>query len=402
MWYMPDEKWISKDYIIAWIAMFLLSTDFYLCMVTTSGYAISTFGVSSAVAALSVSIAVCSAIITRVIVGRAIFRIGCIRALIIGFAANAVISVCYFFTASIGLLLAVRIIHGLCIGVASTAVFTVASVLIPKTKSGVGMGFFSLSTTLGTAIGPFIAVALTSSGSYKPLYIMTTIVTLLDVCLVLFIKLKTACIPEPDSITKPPKGLAAIIDTNMLPVALICGLVYTTYGCIVSFLAVSAKGTGLENAAAYFFVLYAAGTLITRPITGRVFDRHGENPMMYSGLAVFAVGMLLTGLATNGTMLLIAAFLNGAGMGAAMSVTLSIGAKYATPERLGMANATFYIFLDTGLTVGPIIGGLLVPFIGYTGTFTLGMPVALAGIVLYYFIHGRKHRHMTLSEASIK
>jgi MFS family permease len=153
----------------------------------------------------------------------------------------------------------------------------------------------------------------------------------------------------------------------------------------------------LENATAYFFILYAAGMLVSRPLAGRSFDRRGENPIMYAGLAVFSVGMLLTGLAPNGAVLLIAAFLAGAGMGSVQSTTLSIGVKYALPERLGMANSTYYIFLDIGLTIGPIVGGLLVPFIGYSGTYILGMPIALFGLVLYYFIHGRRHKTAALT-----
>jgi MFS family permease len=390
---MPTEKWVSRDFVVAWVAMFLLSMDFYLCMVTTSSYAISVFGVSSAMAALSTSVAVCSAIITRVIVGRSVFRMGCIRTLIIGFAANAAVSGCYFFTTSFGVLLAVRFVHGLCIGAASTAIFTVASVIVPKSKSGVGMGYFSLSTTLGAAVGPFLASVLTRSGNYIPLYTLTTLVTVLAAGLALLIRQKKACLPEPGAVSKPPlKGLASVLDMKMLPVAVISGVVFATYGCVINFLPVSSQGTNLETAASYFFILYAAGLLFSRPLAGRIFDRHGENPMMYAGLVLFSAGILLTGMARSGPMLLFAAVLDGVGLGAIQTVALAIGVKYAAPERLGLANSTFFITLDTGLTVGPIFGGLLVPFVGYAGVYVLGMPVALAGIVIYYFIHGRRHR----------
>ena len=389
---MAKEKWVSKDYVVAWIAMFLLSSDFYLCMVTTSSYAIGSFGVSSALAALSTSVAVFSAIITRVLVGRAIFRLGCRRTLIIGFIANAAISGCYFLTGSFGVLLAVRFVHGLCIGVASTAAFTVPSVLVPKSKSGVGMGLFSLSTTLGAAVGPFLASVLTRSGNYVPFYALTTAATILAAGLVPFIRLKGTCLPEPANAPKPLRGLEGILDMKMLPVAVITGTVFASYGCVINFLPISSRGTGLEAAASYFFILYAAGLLVSRPLSGRVFDRRGENPMMYLGLVLLSAGMLLTGLASSGLTLLAAAFLDGVGLGAIQTVTLSIGVKYAVPERLGMANSTFFITLDTGLTIGPVIGGLLVPLIGYAGTYVLGAPLALIGLALYYIIHGRRHR----------
>jgi MFS family permease len=390
---MSKEKWVTRDYIIAWISSFLVAMNFILFMVTTSSYAIRAFGVSSALAGFSASSFVLSAILSRIVVGRIIFRVGCIRVLTTGLAASAVVTAGYLLTSGIGLLIAVRVVHGLCVGVASTAIFTVGSVLIPKNKSGVGMGYFSLSTTLSTAAGPFLAAMLTRGGEYTSLFIVTVVLAALNICLIPLIRLDRACVPAPGEVAKPPKGLAGIIDTNILPVALVCGLAYATYGFIVGFLSVSSKGTGLENAAAFFFIFYAAGILFTRPLTGRVFDRRGENPMMYAGLAIFSAGMLLTGIAKTGATILAAAFLVGAGIGAVMSVTLSIGVKYAAPERLGMANSTFYIFLDAGLTVGPVVGGFLAPHIGYAGTYVLGMPVALGGILLYYFIHGKRHSH---------
>ena len=120
--------------------------------------------------------------------------------------------------------------------------------------------------------------------------------------------------------------------------------------------------------------------------------------MMYAGLIVFSAGMLLTGLAQSGPILLLAAFLNGTGLGAIQTVTLSIGVKYAVPERLGMANSTFFITLDTGLTIGPILGGLLVPGLGYAGVYILGAPVALLGLVLYFIIHGRRYRQAAVTK----
>ena len=393
---MTTEKWITKDYIFAWVASFLTSINFLLLMVSTSGYAINTFGASTALAGATTSVYVFAAIITRVITGRIIFSVGCIRCLIIGYVSSFMISLCYFFAKSLGMLIAIRILHGFSLGIASTTIFTIASVLIPKGRSGIGMGFFSMSTTLGTAIGPFLAAALTRSGNYTFLFLTIAIVALLDILLIPFIKLKNANIPEPGIVAKPPKGLAGVFDTRSLPIALICGIAYCTYGCIVTFLSVSSKISNLENAAAYFFMLYAAGIITTRPIVGRSFDRRGENPIMYTGLAVYAVGTLLTGLSNNGAMLLIAAFLSGAGMGGLQSATLSIGVKYSSPERLGMVNSTYYIFLDIGITIGPIVGGFLVPLIGYSGIYMLGMPISLLGIILYYFIHGRSHRKAVL------
>ncbi|NIV34833.1 MAG: MFS transporter, partial [Anaerolineae bacterium] len=51
-----------------------------------------------------------------------------------------------------------RFLHGIGVGIAATAIATVVAHLIPPSRTGEGIGYFSMSASLATAIGPFIGI----------------------------------------------------------------------------------------------------------------------------------------------------------------------------------------------------------------------------------------------------
>ena len=107
-------------------------------------------------------------------------------------------------------------------------------------------------------------------------------------------------------------------------------------------------------------------------------------------LLIFAIGMLLFSQANHGITLLLAGAIIGLGYGNFLSCGQAISIKGAPPDRLGLATATYYIFLDLGFGIGPYLFGSLVPFTGYRGLYLMMVAVILATIILYYFLYRRK------------
>ncbi|MBN1631992.1 MAG: MFS transporter, partial [Thermoleophilia bacterium] len=56
---------------------------------------------------------------------------------------------------------------------------------------------------------------------------------------------------------------------------------------------------------------------------------------------------------------------------------------------MGQATSTFYIFGDTGLGLGPLLCGLLIPWTGYRGMYGVMGGLAVVSLVLYHLLHGR-------------
>ena len=62
----------------------------------------------------------------------------------------------------------------------------------------------------------------------------------------------------------------------------------------------------------------------------------------------------------------------------------------APAHRVGTATSTFYLLLDAGTGLGPLLLGLLIPVAGFPGMYTVLAGVVLASTLLYHAVHGRK------------
>ena len=79
--------------------------------------------------------------------------------------------------------------------------------------------------------------------------------------------------------------------------------------------------------------------------------------MLSSASALISIAILAT-MKNNISMFFAAAFMAG-GYGIMCSVCQSKAILLAGEERRGLANSTYYIGLDLGMSLGPIIGGVL-------------------------------------------
>jgi MFS family permease len=386
---LEKSKLWTKEYIIIALVNFLTALNFYLLMIVISGYAMNKFDSSPSEAGLSASIFIIGALLARLYAGKWIARIGYKKMLCMGVLASLVITLCYFGINSVRLLLVVRLLHGAAFGVTTTATATIVSDIVPRERSGEGIGYYSLSQTFATAIGPFIGMFLSQHGSYSMIFAACAFVSAICLVLAPFISLRKMEFTEEQRKGMQGFKLSNFVEARVIPISIICVLIYLCYSSIVSFLSVYANEINLVDAASFFFIVYAVVVLISRPAVGRLFDLKGENSIMYPAIAIFAIGLFLFSHSYHGYVLLLAAALIGLGFGAIQSSTQAIAVKITPPHRLGLANSTYFMFSDIGMGIGPLMVGFMIPFIGYRGMYTVVAITALACLLLYYLLHGR-------------
>ena len=162
---MSKPRLWTKDFLIIAFLNFFVAMNFYLLMVSVSWFAMESFHSSPGEAGLAVGIFVIGALIARLICGKWIERIGRKRMLYAGLILSLVMSLLYLAVGGIVFLLIVRFFHGIAFGIVSTTAGTIVADIIPKQRLGEGLGYFMLSVTLATAIGPFLGmVAIRQSG----------------------------------------------------------------------------------------------------------------------------------------------------------------------------------------------------------------------------------------------
>ena len=192
----------------------------------------------------------------------------------------------------------------------------------------------------------------------------------------------------------PPKSswITQFIEPRAVPIAIIVLLTSVCYSGVLSFINFYAKSLDLAKAASILFLMYALAILFSRPFTGPLMDRRGENIIMYPAILILAFGLFLLSQVQTASMLLICAVLLGLGFGNIQSVCQTIAVKSTSLDRMGLATSTFFIFLDAGLGFGPYILGKLLEYINYSQLYFISSLLALICVVLYYLLHDRKVR----------
>lgn len=380
----------TKDFLIVGFVNFFIAINFYLLMVVISSFAMESFQSPPGEAGLASGIFVIGALIARLFSGKWMERIGRKKMLHGGLISSLVMTLMYFGINGVALLLVVRFLHGAAFGIATTALATIVTNIIPKGRYGEGLGYFMLSVTLAMAVGPFLGMFISRHGNFNMIFVVCTISAAFSQASALFLSVPEIVLTRKQLEATKGFNFRSFVEFGAIPISIVCGIIYFCYSSVLSFLTVYIKEIHLADAASFFFVIYALAVLFSRPYTGRLFDSKGENIAMYPAILIFMIGMIILGQARAGYTLLLAGALIGLGCGAVQSVSQAVAVKMASPHRVGLATSTFFIFMDGGVGVGPFVLGLLVPFTGYRGLYSSMAIVAFACTFLYYILHGKR------------
>lgn len=126
----------------------------------------------------------------------------------------------------------------------------------------------------------------------------------------------------------------------------------------------------------WLFSIYLLAQAITVPIYGKLADIVGRKPVILFGIATFAVGSLLCGLATSMTALIVFRAVQGIGAGAIQPMTMVIaGDLYTLAERAKVQGYLASVWAISAVA-GPLLGGVFVDFVNWRWIFLVNLPLA--------------------------
>ncbi|MCL1911751.1 MAG: MFS transporter [Leptospirales bacterium] len=392
---MPLQKLWTKDFIFIMTANMFIALVFYVQLTTLALYSTKTYNVSASLAGFTATLFVLGAVFGRIFAGRYIELIGRSKFIYIGSILFFLISFAYFIGAGIGVLLAVRIIHGILFGILSTTICTLVSSYIPKERKGEGIGFFSLSITLGTAVGPFIGIFIMQHYNYNVLLGACSVFALCSLILFLFVKITNIELSDEQRMSMK-KGLrfGDFFEAKALPLSVIFTVFCICYSSVVAFVGLYSEQMGEVGLASIFFIVYAVFILLSRPVSGKLLDKKGDNIVMYPAIIFFSAALFSLGIAGSKVMFFLSAVLLALGFGNLMSLGQTIAIKSVPQHRVGIATSTFFVCADAGMGTGAAIMGLIVPWKGYSGMYIMAGGIVLLSIILYYFLHGKHSKKL--------
>jgi EmrB/QacA subfamily drug resistance transporter len=129
------------------------------------------------------------------------------------------------------------------------------------------------------------------------------------------------------------------------------------------------------------YALTLAAFLLT---AGSVADRIGRRRVFVAGLAVFTIASALCGLAGSPLMLNLARGLQGVGGAMMFATSLALLASAYTGRDRGTAIGIWGATIGGAVAVGPLVGGVLVEWIGWEAIFYVNVPIGAYAIFLTF------------------
>jgi MFS family permease len=298
----------------------------------------------------------------------------------------ALLPLAYLGVASLGMLAALRFVHG-----SATAIFGPVSAaslsdVAPVHRRATWLSTLSTLQGLGQAAAPIIAGLLMARAGYDAAFVVAALLGM-AVPLLLWRWPRHTAAPGVDSRRSVRDAVRAVLrDRPIVLTSLTQAALRAATGAVAAFVPLYASDVmGLSAfAIGVVFALQAAAGLVARPVAGWLSDRAGREPLMITGLVACAVASASLPLASHPAAL--AGLLAAMSMGAAMT-TISATAFITDRSRrasYGAAHGVFGTVYDVGDALGPIAGGVLVSTAGYSGLFeaaalvTIGAAVALS------------------------
>lgn len=382
---MAKERLFTRNFILCTVINFFFTMFFFMFFTGMSSFSMDVLGADSTLAGLTASIFIAGDLISRLIFGGRLDAIGKKR-IAVGFLfAGTLLSFQYNFADSVTEVLILRFAHGLTYGAMASAVSAIVAEALPFRRRGEGMGYFTLSFSLGSAIGPFLCMYLQDSGTYADIFNIGVASSLLALVFALFLE---------DDGREPAetRSKGSFFEPSALPMSLIAFVFFLSYSGVLSFISPYGETIGLHTYAVYFFVVLSTATLICRLFLSKIYDSKGENVALIPMFVMFIVGMAIFSTTGNGWMLLAAAFLMGFNVAQLNSVGQAVLVREAPKKRIAAAISMFSVFLDLAYAVGPVVNGQLIGDFGYRTNYQIMLVLAIVSLVMYLMLHGMKHR----------
>jgi MFS family permease len=269
----------------------------------------------------------------------------------------------YLFVHSIWSLVLVRVYHGL----ATAILGPIAMAAVADTYStgrGEKMAWYSSATMVGRFLAPLLGGALIMGSNYHWVYLVDGILGVLALAAALFITFpQKAAAPV---VKREKRNIGREIVTivthrGILSTSLVEAVQYFAYGAVETYLprylTENSKFTTLEIGS--LFTGQIVVVALTKPIMGRLSDRHGRVPIIISGLILGGLVTAALSFSLNWFVLIVLIGLFGLGLSTVTASTSALVADLSRAGNRGSALGLLSTIMDIGQSLGPILTGVM-------------------------------------------
>lgn len=348
------QKMYPKDIMLVLTATFFYMSSPMLVTPLITGFA-ENIGSTAAVMGFVGGLMNLVSLFCRPLAGNLADRLSKYKVSFIGGVFMTAACVGYVFAPNEAVLVISRIINGFGFACCSVCMSTWMSNMLPKEKVGSGMGVYGTMNALGMALAPAIGVSVYQRFGYRTAFVIALVFSAAIMIVIQFIGDKG----EPEETLTEEKKHFELIDVRVIPISFIIMLFAIPYCATQSFLVTYTEVRKLTVTVSMFFPFYAVVLIILRLTLRNLFDKLPFGVFLGASCVCELIAILLLAVMRNNVMMFLAAAFLAGGYGIMSSVCQSTAILLAGKEKRGLANSTYYIGLDLGMTLGPMIGGAL-------------------------------------------
>lgn len=354
---------------------------------------------------LAVGISTVTGIFFKMPAGALSDVIGRKRTMLAGLFVFGLLPFAYLFIEGYQALVVVRFVHGLATAIYGPVAMAVVAEMAGE-RRGEMLSWFSSIMIVGTLLGaPFGGYMLHHDAGAAPpglwdfrlVFLVSGGAGMAALLLGLWLLRgpevhESAGTSLAERLAKFRQGIREVVaDRRVLLTSSMEGVQNMGMGALEAFLPIYAvTRAGLnELEAGLLWAVQIVVTMVSKPVLGKLGDRHGRKAPIAWGLACCAVGLAAVPWLASFWTLALAALIFGLGEALVTSSSAALVADLCRKRHYGAAMGTFGTIFDVGHASGPILGGLLVAALDFRLAFAIlavmllaAIPVFLAGVSL--------------------
>ena len=379
----------TNQYVIIILLSLVMFASFYMI---TAGFPIfvSTISDNPAIAGIMTTTLMVASLLTRFFASVIIQKVNMKLLLIISLIYFLGTIALTFVNTSIGFLIVIRALQGIGFSMLTILVFTMSSNIVPKSRLGEGIVFFAMSTSVGTTLGPLIAISYLANYSFRSMMMITLGLMAFSLLCSFFTKnTKVEKEKESHDATNNEPFYKYMFDKRVLLPCILVSFNYIAIAGTVNFMGAFGKEINVGGRISQFFIAQGIAMVIVRAFSGKIFDKFGHRILIIPGAIAGAIGLGLLGFSTSMWMVWISGVLFGIAFAIIHPIIQAWALTLVPPEKKATANSMLLIFIDAGLAIGSVGLGFLAKVVGYGMTFSYSAAFMII-ILILYLIGSRK------------
>lgn len=409
----------------------LASAFFYMAATMISNALIASFvgslGAASALVGIIGSMMSVMSLACRPVFGNLADRLPKALVSMVGAAVLCASTVGYVVAMTSSQACVLRVVSGVGYAMCSVCVSTWFAEMLPADRIGAGMGVFGLMNALAMSVGPAAGVALSGMFGVRMALLFAGVLggcSFVSMLLASRVSAGEAAgresvagaapaeaagevrsddspetgapchdeagqAPSQDEPARPRRRLPAIADVRAVPAAVEVALFTTPYMVVQTYLVDYVADRSLGVSVGLYFTVYAVVLLVLRTSLRNAFDSWKFGTFAIASALAETGALACLALMRSDVGLFASAALMAAGYGVMCSVCQSSAVRLVGPGGTGLANGTYYMGLDCGMILGPLLGGALYDAIDLAWLFPSFVPLMVLAVVVYLALRHR-------------